>query len=288
MDTLDTGTLFIRSKKLEECAEHESRLSVRLMLNGKQFYRAGGQPFVIHPENYLIINRGQTYQTAFEDNHELEMILVAFQPQWTDNVLYDLITPEDKLLDNPFNSIRQAVWFFEKTYPMDPVIFQLFKRLRTLLDCEWSIRKEADVESIYDRLLVRMLDVHRNIRKDVDRLKEVKLSTRVELYRRLHRAKDYLDAHVSSKVSVQEVSLVACLSAHHFKRTFRSAFGISPHQYHVSRRMDVARTLLQKGLAVQEVCASTGFEDPSSFTRLFRKTYGCTPGRYPELKANEN
>ena len=58
------------------------------------------------------------------------------------------------------------------------------------------------------------------------------------------------------------------------------AFGIAPHQYLTSRRVDRARRLLLDGRPPGEVAALTGFHDQSHLTRHFRRLVGVTPGRY--------
>ena len=74
-------------------------------------------------------------------------------------------------------------------------------------------------------------------------------------------------------------SRIASLSPHHFKRTFKKLFGHSPHDYHVKKRLEHSRHLIKAGgLNVGELCQLIGFEDPSSFIRLFRNNYGYTPG----------
>lgn len=278
MSQLETGTLFIRSRKLEETAEHVSRLSIRLMLNGSQYYRVGKDDHRITSENYLVLNQGQQYRTTFSGTHDQEMILVAFQPGFAEDLLRTILTPEDQLLDDPFYHFGQPVQFFEKTYVMDPVILQLFRQLRFWMDKELAVRQHADVTDVYTRLLLRLLDVHRNVRAEINRIGSCKLSTRVELYRRLHVAKDYLDANVSSRVPIAEVAQIACLSLHHFKRAFKDLFGITPHRYHLTQRLQMAKTLLEQRAPVSDVCLSVGFEDVSAFIRAFRQQYHCTPG----------
>jgi transcriptional regulator GlxA family with amidase domain len=90
-----------------------------------------------------------------------------------------------------------------------------------------------------------------------------------------------MDAHAVKKISLNEISKVACLSVHHFKRSFRQLFGMSPHQYLIRKRIDKAEYLLCKtSLKVEDVSSITGFENTSSFIRLFRQHNGVTPGNF--------
>lgn len=283
MHSPDSGTLLLKSKKLDETAEHVSRLSIRYTLNGEQYYKLGSHEHLISKDSYVIINKGQSYKTSFINKKEdQEMILVAFKPKFAEDLMRTMITSNDNLLDDPFKENGQAVTFFEKNYEIDPVIRDLFIKLRGLMDeedVEW--KKETDLDDIYTIMLSRLLKVHQNLSFEIDKIKTTKLSTRTELYRRLSVAKDYMDAHPDKRISIDEVAGIAYLSSHHFKRIFKELFGVTPHKYHVQKRLAHSRRLLMEEAAkVEDVCRNSGFENASSFIRLFREHYGFTPKAY--------
>ena len=284
MNSLENGTFLIRTKKLEETAEHVSRLSIRCMLNGSQYYKAAGSDHMVNPENYLVLNQGQVYKTAFSNHHTLEMLLVAFRPGFAESVLHSVITNEDKLLEDPFDTPSQPVLFFEQTYPSDPVILKIMIHLRAMMneDIEW--RKESDLDGIYTALLLRLMEIHRNLHSEINKLNSIRKSTRAELFRRLHVARDYMDANTDRRMSIEEVARVCWLSPHHFKRSFKSLFGMSPHRYHVQKRIQVASELLMHRFPVSEACRQVGFENSSSFIRLFREFYHVTPKKFSGFK----
>lgn len=283
MHSIDSGTLLLKTQKLEETAEHVSRLSIRYTLNGEQYYKLGSHEHIISKDSYVVINKGQSYKTAFNNKKEdQEMILVAFKPKFAEDLMRTMVTSEDKLLDDPFKESNQVVTFFEKTYEIDPIIRSLFIKLRQLIDeedTEW--KKEAGLDEIYTVMLSRLLNVHQNLAYDINKIKTSKLSTRMELYRRLSVAKDYMDAHPDRRISVDEVAGIAYLSSHHFKRIFKELYGVTPHRYHVQKRLEHSRRLLMEEAAkVEDVCRNSGFENASSFIRLFREHYGFTPKAY--------
>jgi AraC-like DNA-binding protein len=63
-------------------------------------------------------------------------------------------------------------------------------------------------------------------------------------------------------------------------RTFRKYYGVPPHAYQIQVRVARAKTLLRAGQSPAEVALQLGFADQSHMTRLFRRTWGVTPGRY--------
>jgi len=249
------------------------------MTGGEQYYKVGSYEHTVTPENYLVINQGQHYKTSFEGPGNKEMMLMAFKPGFVEEVLYSVITDEDKLLEDPVKNFSQPIYFFEKTYESDLFISKTFKWLRQLMNEDLGWKKTVDLDSIYSGTLLRLLQIHRGLYAEINSINSVKISTRKELYKRLHIGKEYLDTNLHRKISVEEVSRFASLSPHHFKRAFKELFGDSPHNYHVKKRLEYSRQLIEVGgLNVNEICQLVGFEDASSFIRLFRNNYGCTPG----------
>ncbi|MET9959901.1 AraC family transcriptional regulator [Streptomyces sp. NPDC006326] len=92
--------------------------------------------------------------------------------------------------------------------------------------------------------------------------------------------RDLLDARLVEGIALEEAACLIHAHPAHLVRAFSSAFGIAPHQYVVSRRVDLARALLLDGQPPREVATATGFYDQSHLTRHFKRLIGTTPGRY--------
>ncbi len=65
-----------------------------------------------------------------------------------------------------------------------------------------------------------------------------------------------------------------------FSRVVRRELGIAPHAFRLLARLNRARLLLRAGEPIAGVAADAGFADQSHLTRLFRRTFGTTPGVY--------
>lgn len=100
---------------------------------------------------------------------------------------------------------------------------------------------------------------------------------KVYLYRRIVRAKLFIDARYADAINLDDIADEAYFSKYHFIRLFKKAYGKTPHQYLIKVRVDAAMLLLQKGLPVQEVCFAVGFDSVSSFSALFKKLLKQSP-----------
>jgi AraC family transcriptional regulator len=91
----------------------------------------------------------------------------------------------------------------------------------------------------------------------------------------------YIEEHLSEQASLGTLARLARLSPYHFSRAFKQSFGMPPHRYHTHRRIERAKTLLERhALSITDIGLRLGFSETSSFTAAFRKTTGLTPSRY--------
>jgi AraC-like DNA-binding protein len=99
--------------------------------------------------------------------------------------------------------------------------------------------------------------------------------------RHLLRAKDLADARYFEPLGVEDLAKAAGLSRAHFSREFRRAFGVSPHAYLLTRRLERAAALLRNtDRSVVDVCLAVGLQGLGSFTTSFKRAYGMTPTAY--------
>jgi AraC-like DNA-binding protein len=99
--------------------------------------------------------------------------------------------------------------------------------------------------------------------------------------RHLLRAKDLIDARYREPLDVPAIARAAHLSPAHFSREFRRAFGETPHQYLLTRRMERAAALLRTtDRTVADICLTVGLRSVGSFTTTFGRTFGLSPTAY--------
>jgi transcriptional regulator GlxA family with amidase domain len=101
------------------------------------------------------------------------------------------------------------------------------------------------------------------------------------LLRRLLRAKDRMDAASHEAWPVPRLARVSGVSAAHFARSFKTAFGVPPHRYLLTRRLERAAALLRDtDLSITEIAFQTGWNSLGTFGRTFRDVTGESPGEF--------
>jgi AraC-like DNA-binding protein len=171
---------------------------------------------------------------------------------------------------------------------------------------EELIAAAVDTPTFADPLLRRRIDhIHRSLQHRGDELEaEILLALTVEQIRRLllrsdppadrlgtadpataRRLRDLINARVVEGVSLDQAAAVLQRHPTHLVRAFRREFGMPPHQYLTSRRVDQARGLLLSGVPVAEAAIWSGFYDQSHLTRHFKRILGVSPGGFRQAAA---
>ncbi len=98
---------------------------------------------------------------------------------------------------------------------------------------------------------------------------------------RISEIQAWLDDHYASKVKVDELASQFGMSKRTLIRRFNGALAMSPNTYIQTVRIEAARKLLEEtDRTVDVVMNEVGYEDGSSFRRLFRSKTGLTPTEY--------
>jgi AraC-like DNA-binding protein len=96
----------------------------------------------------------------------------------------------------------------------------------------------------------------------------------------VRRSTEILSAHLDG-VPLKEVAQACRLSVSHFSQAFRHSMGIAPHNWLLTRRIEVAKEQLRSSqLSLSDVALACGFADQSHFTRVFTRMVGVSPGAW--------
>lgn len=96
----------------------------------------------------------------------------------------------------------------------------------------------------------------------------------------LRRARDFIDRHYADALDVASIARTSLMSAAHFSRKFRAAYGETPYAYLMTRRIERAQALLREGESVTAACMAVGCTSLGSFSSRFTEVVGVTPTEY--------
>jgi AraC-like DNA-binding protein len=96
----------------------------------------------------------------------------------------------------------------------------------------------------------------------------------------LRRARDLIDREYALPLDVPTMAHHALMSPAHFSRQFRAAYGETPYNYLMTRRIERAMALLRAGSSVTDACMAVGCTSLGSFSSRFTEIMGETPSAY--------
>lgn len=106
------------------------------------------------------------------------------------------------------------------------------------------------------------------------------LPTYQSAHQAVEQVRDYLEAHYTQAISLNDLSALVHISPFHLARIFRKQVGIPPHKYLENVRIRHAEHLLNSDMTIADVAYATGFSSQSHLTRTFKRFIGTTPGDY--------
>jgi AraC family transcriptional regulator len=254
--------------------EGEGALSIKTFRGGRALYNSGGGLFAVDDHCYLVLNQWQRYTITVDSPTPIESLCIFFTPGLAEDVFQGMTTPLAALLDEPWWPAA-PINFFERTYPHDQTLSPVINALCGALGDE---RGPVWLDEQLHGVMVCLLQTQCDVFREVERLPQARAATRDELYRRVHRARDFATASLDQPLTLDDLARVACLSPNHLLRAFRQVFHQSPRQYLISLRLNEAQRLLrQTDLSVTEISLAVGFESLGSFSWTFQRRFGVSP-----------
>jgi len=273
---------------------HESQfagpLSIKTVIAGSAAWETGEGRFELVPGTVLLLNDGEEYTVTVAALQPVETFCLFFERGFVEDAARAATTGSARLLDAPDRV--EAVSFYERLM-FDPALMEEVLRAYRVLGSsaprvlggqtinrgpEGPRTREAVSESFYT-IALQLVRMQCDVNARVAKLPSVRAATRDELARRLAVATSYLHANSARGVTIAEAARATCLSPFHFHRLFTQFHGVTPHRYLSRLRLERARALLRSSdRSVLDVAIDCGFESLGSFSALYKRTFGVTPG----------
>ncbi len=250
--------------------------SVKGVVEGEVAWEVGGARFRVEPGRFLVLDRGEAYRLDIDERRPVETFVVFYADAFVGDLAQARLSSVDDLLDQPdarrWLPITRRLW-------SGPT--RLSAAMRVLRALAAASAEQGELDLALRGLLDACADLAAEVRRERDRLAACKPGTRVEIHARVLRGKALLDARYDEDFDLAAAAGEACLSAHHFHRSFAAIVGAAPYAYVAGRRMEKAERLLaETDLDAADVCAAVGYASLPSFTRAFRRRTGLPPAAW--------
>ncbi len=207
----------------------------------------------------VIVPAGVEHRSNWD--RESDISLLFLEPDAIDRVARELVTT-DRLELIPQYAMH------------DPLIDRIGRSLTAELAAE-QVGNRLFADSLTIALSIHLIGHYSSWQQPLN-VKDRGLSPR-----KLQQAIDYIDAYLSTDLSVSEIAAQLAMSQYYFTRLFKRSTGMSPYQYVMQQRIERAKYLLKTtGLSMAAIAQQVGFTSQNQLTFQFRKFVGTTPSSF--------
>ena len=234
---------------------HDS-FSIGAITSGRSAYVNGARSELVGAGAIVVMNPGDAHACNPVRDERWGYLMMHVDAGWLGRL-------QDELADGTERGFRP----FETTAAIAPALHARLLALHATLvdpDADTLRRHEAAIEAFatMQRTLARA-----QAPAETD-------------HRKLERAADFIRAHCTRALALDEICAAARLSPSYLIRAFKRRFGMTPHAFLVDRRVEHARALLRRGHAIADAALASGFADQAHLQRSFKRAVAATPGEY--------
>ncbi len=262
---------------LSDYIYEENNLTVIYFKKGTGELHWHDKKVFLQDDKFVITNPGEGWVYHNRSGDYIDVLSFVMCDSFKEEFDFYLKSSSKQLLDTPFERYRADSFFLE--CPLSARYYTSGKLLQNIYfvsgtkNYQYLSPQEITIE-VLQALCKDQLRAYSKAQK----IEVAKSSTKMETFRRLLVAYEYIHDNFNRSFNLEELSRQCCLSKFHLYNSFKCVYGRTPHQYINRVRLNKARHYLKnKGLTVTEVSDALGFADIASFSKLYKKMYGESP-----------
>lgn len=261
-----------------ECPEHPSGLGLLITGKGNCNYYVNGTKNQVDKSKVFFINRGSSLAVKTTGN-ESAPALLFFNSRLPDLVQHSLNFDDEVMLERPFDNLPYDFSYLERIHADENLHQTILSLIELGSSCSSFASLKADIiiRSLFEDLLKRNQDAY----KRSQNIQAIKASTRLEIFKRIASAKDWMEENYHTDITLEDIASEAAMNSQHFLRMFKQVYFITPHQYLIELKLNKAKELLEATrMAINDICRAIGFESVFSFSVLFKNRFGIAPSYF--------
>ncbi|MFN2746416.1 MULTISPECIES: AraC family ligand binding domain-containing protein [Bacillus] len=225
---------------------------------GQRYLLCKGQEYIINPGDLVLFNPHDTHSCEQIDGKALDYRCINIMPDVMMKAVKELTGAENL----PYFT-QNVLFRHELTSSLKELHIHILQK-------EKALKKEELFLHLLEELIRTCSDVAflENAPEPSDQVKAVC---------------DYLEAHYTENITLDDLSRLTGWSKYHLLRSFTKQKGISPYSYLETVRINHAKKLLEQGVKPIETAFQTGFSDQSHMTKFFKRQVGLTPKQYMKI-----
>jgi AraC family transcriptional regulator len=258
-------------------AQWADPISIKAVKFGEIEWRIDRRRYLIRPDTLLLLPDGDEYSMTIDSVGPSSGFCAVFRRGLVEDCWRSAVSSHETLLETP-NDIRPLPFkrrLEARTGPLGQAMDALAS----------AVAANAPPEALgwlFETLGARVAQSVLEQRREPHRVIAIRPATRLEIHRRLTRAREATEENLAGPWTLVSMAQTAMMAPHHFHRCFRAAFGETPRSWLSRRRAERARALLQTtNDAVTSICLAVGYASVSSSSSSFSAHFGVPPSQVP-------
>ncbi|WP_300672195.1 AraC family transcriptional regulator [Soonwooa sp.] len=246
---------------------HFNDVAFTAMLRGKKRLKLDGKTdyFEYLPGESVLVAPGETMVIDFPeaDDAPSQCLSLSLNSEFIENTLNHLNLNEAKVDESSSWKLQNQEYYLFNTASLTSATNNI---MRIAMDD--NTHKDLMADFALKELLIRLMQTQAST------MIQSQLSKNQS---RLGFVVDYIKKNLHQKLNIDQMAKMAYVSKSNFFKMFKEELGISPNDFILKERINLAKDLLKGQSSIKEVAFQTGFTDTNYFTRVFKQYAGTTP-----------
>ncbi len=235
-----------------------------IFLKGNINYTIEGKSYELKPYDIVLVNEGEIHRASVLDNTVYERIIIYVSTQFLNTYSED-----DYNLSHCFERAKK-----EHSNVLRIHSFDKSKLYQVCLELEHSFSDNAFAKELYQKILFLefMIQLNRTtISNHINYLDSINGNAK------LLPILDYINEHLTEEITIDVLASHFYLNRYYLMHFFKEETGYTIGKYITEKRLLLAKNLVQSGSTLTQACFHSGFQNYSTFSRAYKKTYKEVP-----------
>ena len=235
-----------------------------IFIHGNATYCIEGKSYELKPYDIILVNAGELHRPIIHDASLYERIIIYISPSFLDQYRTDTYD-----LNYCFNKART-----EKSNVLRINLAEKSKLYQVCKELEHSLKENEYASELYQNLLFLEFMIHLNRSAIHNNINYIATNYSND---KVHQVIEYIHTHLKEDLTMDAIANALYVNKHYLMHLFKAETGYTIGNYITSKRLILAKEMIQNGVPVTEACYECGYKNYSSFFRAYKKHYNDAP-----------